>query len=86
MKAIEDFITQRMEDLGTDAPDAVTEAITNVGRCADRLEETLAAEQLPLWRELEDALALQTGEEMYYYYRTGFHDAIHFFMNWSARI
>ena len=86
MKAIEEFITQRMDDLGTDAPEAVIDAITGVGRCADRLEETLAAEQFPLWRELEDALALQIGEETHYYYRAGFHDAIHFLMNWSACI
>lgn len=83
MKAMEEFITQRIDDLGTDAPDSVTDAIKGVGRCSDRLEEALTEEQLPPWRELEDALALQAGEEMYYYYRAGFRDAIRFLLQWS---
>ncbi len=83
MAAIENLITQRMDDLGTDAPNAVTDAITGVGRCSDRLEEILTKEQLSPWRELEDALALQTGEETRYYYRAGFHDAIQFLLHWS---
>lgn len=85
MKAMEDFITQRMDDLGSDAPDAVSDAIADVGRCRGHLEETLTLEQFPLWRELEDALALQAGEEMYYYYRAGFRDAIQFLMRWDER-
>ena len=36
-KAMTDFITQRLGDLGTDAPDPVTEAINNVERCSKRL-------------------------------------------------
>jgi len=83
LKAIEEFITQRMDDLGTDASDTVSDTIAQVGFRADRLEEVLTEEQLPLWRELEDALSLQTGEETRYYYRAGFHDAIQFLLRWD---
>jgi len=41
--------------------------------------------QFSLWRELEDALSRQTGEEMRYYYRAGFHDAVRFLLGWNDR-
>lgn len=82
--ALEDFVTQRLDDLATDAPDAVTEAITQVGSCMERLAAALTEGQVPLWRELENALTLQTGEEMRYYYRAGFHDALRFLRGWSG--
>ena len=84
-RAIEDFITQRMDDLGADAPAYVAETITEVGCCAKKLEETLMESQFSLWRELEDALSRQTGEEMRYYYRAGFHDAVRFLLGWNDR-
>ncbi len=84
-RAIEDFITQRMDDLGTDAPAYVEQAITEVEHHMKSLEKTLLESQFPLWRELEDALSRQTGEEMRYYYRAGFHDAIGFLLGWRDR-
>ena len=84
-RAIEDFITQRMDDLGADAPAYVAETITEVGCCAKKLEETLMESQFSLWRELEDALSRQTGEEMRYYYRAGFHDAVRFLDGTTVR-
>ena len=34
--------------------------------------------------EFENALSLQSGEEMRYYYKSGFNDAIHFLIEWGA--
>lgn len=79
--AIDDFITQRTNDHGADAPDAVGEAITDVSLIEKKLIATLSPEQEKLWNELEDALSLQTGEENNYYYRAGFSDAIQFIIN-----
>jgi len=86
MIAMEDFITQRMDDLGTDSPDYVAETITKVGCCMDELEKTLPERQLPLWYNLEDALSRQTGEETCYYYRAGFSDGVHFLLEWGAGV
>ena len=32
---------------------------------------------------VENSLSLQTGEEMRYYYKSGFYDAIHFLLGWD---
>lgn len=84
MMAMEDFITQRIDDLGTDAPDCVTQTITKAGGCMDELEKTLTERQLPLWHNLEDALSRQTGEETRYYYRAGFSDGVYFLLEWGG--
>ncbi len=83
-EAIEDFITQRMDDHGTNAPEEVSEAITQVGACLSRLEKRLTKTQRPLFQQLENALMLQVGEEMRYYYRAGFCDAVKFMLEWSG--
>lgn len=83
-KAVDEFITQRLGDLGTDSPDPVTESITNVERCSERLAAGLTEEQQKLWVELENALCVQAGEETRYYYRSGFNDAIHFLLGWKC--
>ena len=83
MRVISEFVTQRLNDLGADAPGTVTEAITQVEDCMERLAATLTPAQAPLLRELEDALGLQAGEETRYYYRAGFYDAVRFLLEWS---
>lgn len=83
-KAMDEFLTRRLGDLGTDSPEAVTAAVTNAGRCMERLAAALTEEQRGLWAELEDALALQTGEETRYYYKSGFEDAIRFLLGWGG--
>lgn len=82
-RAIAEFVTQRVNDLGADAPEAVTNAITQVNGCVERLAAPLSSAQAALLRELEDALGLQTGEETRYYYRAGFYDAVRFLLEWS---
>lgn len=84
-KAMDEFITERLGDLGTDSPDPVTEAITDVSRRSERLAATLTEKQRELWTELENALSLQVGEETRYYYKSGFEDAIHFLLGWGSQ-
>lgn len=83
MRAISEFVTQRVNDLGADAPETITDAITRVEGCMERLAAVLSSEQSALLRELEDALGLQAGEETRYYYKTGFYDAVRFLLEWS---
>ena len=83
MRAISEFVTQRVNDLGAEAPETITDAITQVEGCMERLAAALPPAQAPLLRELEDALGLQAGEETRYYYRAGFYDAVRFLLEWS---
>jgi hypothetical protein len=83
-KAMDEFMTRRLGDLGTDSPEMVTAAITQASRCMERLAGALAEEQRKLWTDLEDALALQIGEETRYYYKSGFEDAINFLLGWGG--
>ena len=83
MRAISEFVTQRVNDLGADAPETITDAITRVEGCVERLAAVLLPAQSALLRELEDALGLQAGEETRYYYRAGFYDAVRFLLEWS---
>lgn len=80
-QAIEAFITGRINDLGMDAPEQVTEALEDVNTQLTRLAEALPPEHLPLMRALENALSAQAGEETRYYYRAGFYDAMDFLLD-----
>jgi len=77
-EAFEDFVTQRMDDLGSNAPDAVSEVIGQLESCLELLVPTLTEEQKPLWMDMDNALSAQIGEETRYYYRAGFADALQF--------
>lgn len=81
-EAMEKFLADRMDTHGTNAPKAVSEAIRQVDHSLTRLENSLEDNQLPLFRDVEDAICLQTGEETRYYYRKGFSDAIRFLDEW----
>lgn len=83
-KAMDEFMTRRLGDLGTDPPETVTAAITQASRCMERLAGALTEEQRELWTDMEDALALQIGEETRYYYKSGFEDAINFLLGWGG--
>lgn len=76
LEAIEDFIICRLDDHGANAPEAVQEAISQTAECMNKLEESLNDGQKQLFRELEEALSVQVGEEMHYYYRAGMNDAL----------
>jgi len=82
--AMEEFITQRINDLGADAPAAVTDAVSEAEEQKERLVAALSEEQRPLLRAFENALGVQSGEETRYYYRAGFYDAVKFLLEWSG--
>ena len=84
MRAISEFVTRRINDLGADAPAAVTDAVSDVEEQRERLSAVLSEEQQPFLRDLENALMLQSGEETRYYYRAGFYDAVKFLLEWSG--
>ena len=50
----------------------------------ERLAGALTEDQRELWTDMEDALALQIGEETRYYYKSGFEDAINFLLGWGG--
>lgn len=83
-RAMTEIITQRLGDLGMDSPDLVTEAVTHVERCSERLAAVLTEEQQSLWVELENVLSVQIGEETRYYDISGFNDALHFLLGWGS--
>lgn len=83
MSAISEYVTQPVNDLGADAPETITDAITQADSCLKRLAAALSPAQSALLRELEDALGLREGEETRYYYRAGFYDAVRFLLEWS---
>jgi len=80
--AMEEFITQRINDLGADAPASVTDAVSEAEEQKERLAAALSEEQRPLLRAFENALGVQSGEETRYCYRAGFGDAIQFLREW----
>lgn len=82
-EAMERFLADRMDTHGTTAPKAVSEAIRQVDHSLTMLENCLEDNQLPLFRDVEDALSLQTGEETRYYYSKGFSDGIRFLTEWK---
>ena len=82
MRAISEFVTRRINDLGADAPEMVTDAVSEAEEQKERLAAALSEEQRPLLRAFENALGVQSGEETRYCYRAGFGDAIRFLMEW----
>ncbi len=44
---------------------------------------TLSPEQASLFRQLDNTLILQSGEEARFYYRAGFYDAVWFLLDWN---
>jgi hypothetical protein len=84
MRAISEFVTRRINDLGADAPAAVTDAVSEAEEQKERLAAALSEKQRPLLRAFENALGVQSGEETRYYYRAGFYDAVKFLLEWSG--
>jgi len=83
-KAIEDFVSRRINHYGMNEKDAVNEAYQTFHDAALRLRETLDAEQAALFKTCEDTYRLADGETCYYYYKAGFGDALRFLMGWGG--
>jgi hypothetical protein len=70
--------------MGADMPIAVTKAIEEVETRKERLADALTQDQATHLRKLVNALSLQVGEEIRYYYCAGFGDAIQFLLDWRS--
>ena len=77
-KAMEEFVTQRINWHGGNETEAVSGAFIAFRSCVEHLRETLSEEQLLLLRDCENAYSLSTGESERFYYKAGVGDAVRF--------
>lgn len=74
-KAIETFIMKRMAYLNQECEDA-----EYVRKRIEKLNETLTDEQKAQWRDLEEMMNSQSGDEARLWYRLGFLDGVRFIL------
>ena len=77
-KAMEEFVTGRINDWGLFPTEAVSEAVSQAQEQEEKLRATFSEAQEKLWNEYELACGIRTGEENDFYYRAGFGDALRF--------
>jgi len=77
-EALEEFINQRINDLGEEESDELSQAAVTIKVFEEKLTATLRPEQIKLWNEYETAYSLLDGETVNFYYRAGFADALSF--------
>jgi len=77
-KAMEEFITGRINDWSYVSSKAVSEAAEQAERQEEKLKESFSEEQHKLWNAYESAHSVLLGEETRFYYRAGFGDALRF--------
>jgi len=77
-KAMEDFITGRINDWGYVSSKAVSEAMEQAEGHEGKLKDSFSEEQQKLWNAYESARSVLSGEETHFYYRAGFGDALRF--------
>jgi len=82
--AIEEFVSLRLGHHGINEKDAVTDAYQAFHDAAKRLRETLDTKQDDLFKSCEDAYAFIDGETCYFYYKSGFGDALRFLLGWGG--
>lgn len=75
-KAVDEFVLTRMNDIGMDQPDSLSEAFANLENAAKALRDSLPDELLPLFRECENAFSIFDAEIQETFYRAGFTDAV----------
>ncbi|MBR3298923.1 MAG: hypothetical protein IKS28_01385 [Clostridia bacterium] len=75
-KAIDEFVLNRMNDIGMNQPDSLSEAFANFKNAAKALRDSLPDELLPLFRECENAFSIFDAEIQETFYRAGFADAV----------
>jgi len=77
-KAMEDFITGRINDWGYVSSKSVTEAEEQAEEQAAKLKDYFSEEQQRLWNAYESAHSVLLGEQTRFYNRAGFGDALRF--------
>lgn len=75
-KAVDEFILNRMNEIGMNQPNALSEAYANFENAAKTLRDSLPDELLPLFRECENAFSIFDAEIQETFYRAGFADAV----------
>nr|DAZ62533.1 MAG TPA: hypothetical protein [Caudoviricetes sp.] len=75
-KAIDEFVLNRMNEIGMDQPGSLNEAFANFENAAKALRDSLPDELLPLFRECENAFSIFDAEIQETFYRAGFADAV----------
>lgn len=76
------FILERINNCGSRPNESLSDAIERLSVCADKLRNTLSAEQRILLTDCENAYSVTDGETMNCYYRAGFSDAVLFLLGW----
>lgn len=85
-EAVELFVAQRVEDIGTKGSTELDATISAVSESIEKLDEILDGEQRKMLNVVENAISMMSGEETRHYYKTGFHDAIRFLFSWGDRL
>lgn len=75
-KAVDEFVLSRMNDIGMNQPDSLSDAFADLENAAKELRERLPEELLPLFRECENAFSVFDAEIQVTFYRAGFADAV----------
>lgn len=75
-KAVDEFVLNRMNDIGMNQPDSLSEAFANFENAAKALRDSLPDELLPLFHECENAFSIFDAEIQETFYRAGFADAV----------
>ena len=75
-KAVDEFVLNRMNEIGMNQPGSLSEAFANFENAAKALRGRLPEELLPLFRECENAFSIFDAEIQETFYRAGFADAV----------
>ena len=75
-KAVDGFVLTRINDIGMNQPDSLSEAFANFENAAKALRDRLPEELLPLFRECENSFSFFDAEIQETFYKAGFTDAV----------
>ena len=75
-KAVDEFVLNRMNDIGMNQPYSLSEAFANFENAAKALRDRLPEGLLPLFRDCENAFSIFDAEIQETFYRAGFADAV----------
>ena len=84
-KAVDEFVLSRMNEIGMNQPDSLSEAFANFENAAKALRDRLPEELLPLFRDCENAFSIFDAEIQETFYRAGFTDAVTLLTGISGR-
>jgi len=77
-----DFITERVNYHGANEPQGLQDSVDDFKTAVEILKETLTEEQICLFQEAEHQYSYVDGEQMRFYFESGFADAVRFMFGW----